>query len=76
MVKLDPFLIFELLKNVTFCTQKKNINHPLFSLTLIHSLTAKKKYRMGRCISHRPNYKSRARFARSQFVYIKKVKIE
>ena len=31
---------------------------------------------MGRCISHRPNYKSRARFARSQFVYIKKVKIE
>ena len=47
MVKLDPFLIFELLKNVTFCTQKKNINHPLFSLTLIHSLTAKKKVQDG-----------------------------
>lgn len=42
MVKLDPFLIFELLKNVTFCTHKKNINHPLFSLMLIHSLTTKK----------------------------------
>ncbi len=47
MVKLDPFLIFELLKNVTFCTHKKNINHPLFSLTLIHSLTAKKKVQDG-----------------------------
>ncbi len=42
MAKHDPFLIFELLKNVTFCAHKKNINHSLFSLMLIHSLTTKK----------------------------------
>ena len=71
MVKLDPFLIFELLKNVTFCTHKKNINHPLFSLTLIHSLTAKKSTGWDD-VYHIIHVKSRARFARSQFVYSRK----
>ena len=68
MVKLDTFLIFELLKNVTFCTQKKNINHPLFSLTLIHSLTAKKSTGWDDVYHIVQIHKSRARFARSQFV--------
>ena len=72
MAKYDPFLIFELLKNVTFCANKKNINQPLFSLTLIHSLTAKKSTGWDDVYHIVQIHKSRARFTRSQFVYSRK----
>ena len=42
MVKLDPFLIFELLKNVTFFTQKKYKSSIIFInifINVVNSLT-------------------------------------